>query len=264
MNVNNYQPLPYSMASFKTHAAFPTGTNVIDRSNAYKTLIRKTDNTAPCILVYDLGWLPAGAYVSFQVDARIVNVTTTGSGAGIAVETRTGVALNTGRKVVNNYTVTSPDWHTLRCDWIVTDGAQYVTLNVWTGTTSIGEYEFRNPRMVVMSDTTAKPFSFNLLRSNGVWSIDLVNYVGNQCIGVSASGNNIQINFPELNIDKLPIVQVTIDGGFTPTSMGFVSAHPHNITKSSFGIRLVNTGGTFLTDVAAGGSARLLVTVHPA
>lgn len=259
MNVNNYQQLHGGMKGFSTNASFPIGTNTIDKSNPRKSVVNKTSSANAALEFYDLGYLQPGTTVSFQVQVRATSVTS--GNAAVELESRTGVGLSTGRKVVNIANTISTEWVTLRCDWIVAEGDNWISLAYGAGTATIGVFEFRNPRLSIENSAESRILSCSLVRSGGVWSVDNSAFLNNGVYLISASGDTLTIGWPFTANIRSPIVQVSTDTGFSLVTAGFVSAGPNAITQSGCNIRLIKTDGTFVTDVTSGGTTRLHVSV---
>lgn len=259
MNVTNYQQLHGGMKSFSSNPAFPLGSNTIDKSNARKSVVNKISSANAALEFHDLGYLQPGTTISFQVQVRATSVTT--GNAAIEIESRTGVALSTGRKVVNIANTINTEWTTLRCDWIVVEGDNWISLAYGAATTTIGVFEFRNPRLRIENSADTSVLSCSLVRSSNVWAIDNTSFLNNGIYLVSASGDSIVIGWPYTANIRNPIVQVSVDTGFNLATAGFITAGPHTISQSGCSIRLVTTAGAFVSDVTTGGTVRLHVSV---
>lgn len=259
MNVTNYQQLHGGMKSFSTNSEFPIGSNTFDKSNARKSVLNKISSTNAALDVHDLGYLQPGTTISFCVQVRAVSVT---SGmAAIEIESRTGVNLLDGRKVVNIANTTSKEWRTLRCDWIVAEGDNWISLVYGAATTAIGVFEFRNPRLRIENSAYRSVLSCSLVRASNTWTVDNYSSLNNGIYLLSASGDSIVIGWPHTANIRNPIVQVSVDTGFSLTAAGFISAGPHSISQSGCSIRLVTATGSFVSDVNTGGTAILHISV---
>lgn len=259
MNVTNYQQLHGGMKSFSSNSVFPNGTNTFDKSNARKSVLNKISSANAALEFHDLGYLQPGTTISFQVQVRATSVTT--GNAAIEIESRTGAALSSGRKVVNIANTINTEWTTLRCDWIVVEGDNWISLAYGAATETIGVFEFRNPRLSIENSAESRILSCSLVRSGGVWSVDNSAFLNNGIYLISASGDTLSIGWPFTANIRSPIVQVSTDTGFNLVTAGFVSAGPNAITQSGCNIRLIKTDGTFVTDVTSGGTVRLHVSV---
>lgn len=259
MNVTDYKQLHGGMKSFSSNSVFPIGTNTFDKSNARKSVLNKISSSNAALEFHDLGYLQPGTTISFRVQVRTTSVTT--GNAAIEIESRTGVALSAGRKVVNIATTVSTEWTTLRCDWIVVDGDNWISLAYGAGTATIGVFEFRNPRLRIENSADTSVLSCSLVRSSGVWTIDNTSFLNNGIYLVSASGDSIVIGWPYTTNIRNPIVQVTVDTGFNLATAGFITAGPHTISQSGCSIRLIKTDGSFVSDVTTGGTTRLHVSI---
>lgn len=259
MNITNYKQLHGGMRSFSSNPAFPIGTNTFDKSSASKSVLNKISSANAALELHDLGYLQHGTTISFRVQVRAVSVTT--GNASIEIESRTGVALSAGRKVVNIANTINTEWTTLRCDWIVAEGDNWISLAYGAGTATIGVFEFRNPRLRIENSADTSVLSCSLVRSSNVWYIDNTNFLNNGIYLASASGDNIVICWPHTSNIRNPIVQVTVDTGFNLVTAGFITAGPHTISQSGCSIRLVTSTGAFVPDVTTGGTVRLHVSV---
>lgn len=259
MNITNYKQLHGGMRSFSSNPALPIGTNTFDKSSASKSVLNKISSANAALELHDLGYLQPGTTISFRVQARVMSVTS--GSAAIEIESRTGAGLADGRKVVNIANTTNKEWTTLRCDWIVSDGDNWISLVYGAATTTVGVFEFRNPRLLIENSADTRVLSCSLVRSSNRWTVDNLSFLNNGIYLSSASGDSIVIGWPHTANIRNPIVQVSVDTGFSLTTAGFISAGPHSISQSGCSIRLVTTTGAFVSDVNTGGTVRLHVSV---
>ncbi|WP_368301267.1 hypothetical protein [Kluyvera sichuanensis] len=259
MRVQNYKTLPKGMQSFQSYAEIPIGSNAFSKSDTTKSVLTKSSTTSAALQLMDLGKLSHGTTLSFSVDVRCTSLVS--GTASIEIDSRSGNGISSGKKIVGLATTTSLEWVTLRLDWIVSDGGNWISLAYGASTASQGTFEFRNPRLAISSERRNKTISFNLLRSDGAWSIDAANFFTSGAFIVSATGDTIEVGWPGVDESLAPAVSITIDTGFSLASAGFVSAGPNTVTNTGCNIKLIQSDGAFKSDVLAGGTARLHVVV---
>ncbi|NNR90753.1 hypothetical protein GBT15_02765 [Escherichia coli] len=260
MNIKTYRQIHGGMRSFVTTSLFPVGANKFDKSDARKSVLSKTSSDSAALEVMDLGWLAAGTCISFCCDIKI---NTQMSGApSISIESRNGARLSDGRKIVNIGTTNSKEWETVRCDWIVSEFDNWITLSYGASTPVLGQFEFRNPRISITNDQARLPINFSLLRSGNVWCVDTGTFIYNGAVLVSANGDSIEVSWPYVNNIRSPIVHTTIDTGFSLLSAGCISCGPHSVSNSGCKIRLIKPDGSFVTDVTNGTTLRIHVSVN--
>ena len=259
MNISEYTQLNGGMRSFITVGEFPIGSNTFNKSDARKSIVNKTSASNAALEVMDLGWFVAGTCISFCCDVKVTSQTT--GAPSISIDSRTGSGLSSGRKIVNTATSNSTEWESVRCDWIVSEFDNWITLSYGASTTSIGVFEFRNPRLAITNAQHNNIIILSLLRSSGVWSIDTGTFISSGGKLLSASGDSIIISWPYINNIRAPIVHTTTDTGASLSTAGFISCGPHTITNSGCSIRLIKSDGSFVGDVNSGGTVRIHVSV---
>lgn len=251
--------LPVGMQSFITYTEIPIGSNTFDKTSAAKAVLNKTSTANAAIQIMDMGRLPSGTHISFSVDVRCT--TLTAGSASIEIDSRSGPTVLNGRKIVGLANTTSTEWTTLRTDWIVADGGNWISIAYGAGTASQGVFEFRNPRMSIDGARYQKSLAFNLQRVSSVWSIDTTNFTSSGAYLVSATGDTITVSWPGFDESRAPIVTISVDTGFGLVAAGFIAAGANSVTKDGCKIKLIKTDGTFATDVTSGGTVRLHVNV---
>ncbi|WP_333500481.1 hypothetical protein [Kluyvera sp. CHPC 1.2972] len=259
MQVQTYKTLPKGMQSFSSYSDIPIGSNTFNKNDITKSVLIKSSTASAALQLMDLGKQAHGTTLSFSVDVRCASLTV--GSASIEMDSRSGNGISAGRKIVGVATTSSLEWVTLRIDWIVADGGNWISLAYGASTTSQGTFEFRNPRLAISGERRNKAIAFNLLRSGGVWTIDAANFFTGGAFLISASGDQIAVGWPGVDESLAPAVSITIDTGFSLASAGFVSAGPNTVTNTGCNIKLIQSDGAFKSDVLAGGTARLHVVV---
>ncbi len=247
------------MQSFLTYSEVPIGSNTFDKTDISKSVLNKTSTSSAAIQIMDLGMLSSGTCVSVAVDVRCLSLSA--GSASVEIDSRSGPGIITGRKIVGLVTSTNSEWTTVRLDWIVSSGGNWISIAYGAGMTSQGTFEFRNPRICISGDRYSKNIAFNLQRVSGVWTVDNINFTNRGAILNSATGDTISVSWPGLNESRSPIVTITVDTGFSLSNAGFVSAGPNAVTKDGCNIQLITSDGSFKTDVTTGGTTRLHVSV---
>lgn len=259
MHAKNIKTLPQGMQSFLTYSAIPVGSNTFDKTNSTKSVLNKSSTSSAALQTMDMGRLAAGTTITVEVDVRCTSLTA--GSATVEINSRSNYGIIDGRKIVAVATTTASEWTTLRIDWIVAAGGNWISLAYGASTASQGVFEFRNPRISIDADRYLKDISFNLQRVSGVWSVDGTNYHNNGAYLVSSSGDTITVGWPGVDESRAPVVTVTVDTGFSLAAAGFVSAGPNTVVKDGCKIKLIQADGAFKADVTTGGTTRLHVLV---
>lgn len=248
MNNKNYHRLSFNCSSLKINSSFPVGTSTY-QDDEYKTTFNKSDPTKAGLRVLDLGYLTEGTCVSFVVDVRCISIES--GKPGISIDTRTGNSLTAGRKIACGAETSSKQWESLRCDFIVTNGNNWVSLVIGANTTAIGVFEYKNPRLLIESKHFTDKVFFSLLKgTDGIWRVDRNFARAGDPEVVSTENGRIKISWAEMNPGVSPIVNATIDSGLSaPNQSKFIAAHIQSASKNGCEIRMLLENWWYAPDV---------------
>lgn len=244
-NLTSYQLMDRGCRAFiNDPAAFPKGSNTEIYTELDFTM-RKTDNTSAAKYTFDMGWLPDGATVTFEIEARRQS----GSDrAIISIEDRTGQGLLDGRTICSVTECTEgSNYEIERVTWTVRPGHNFVTLTISGATADVFQYKFRNPKFKIQNGNAGKRSTIIccLFRPDNVsnWQFDTDNYINDGFTIENVDTDIITLGFPRVLTGKRPIAHATMDYGAKSTGNSPVSASVASIQTSRLNVAVINTTG---------------------
>lgn len=246
-NLTSYQLMDRGCRAFVNDpVAFPKGTNT-EIYSQLDFVMNKTDNTKVAKYTFDMGWMPDGATVVFEVESRLISGP---DNAVISIEDRTGYALTDGRTICSVTECNrSSSYEIQRVQWTVRPGHNFVTLTITGATNYTFSQKFRNPKFKILNGNAGKRSTLVccLFRANGSsnWSFDTENYINDGFVINSVSTEYIDLGFPRVLSGKRPIAHATMDYGVTSTGSNKpISASVASINEDQLNVALMGTSGS--------------------
>lgn len=246
-NLTSYQLMDRGCRAFVNDpVAFPKGTNTEVYSDL-DFLINKTDDTKVAKYTFDMGWMPDGATVVFEVESRLVSGP---DNAVISVEDRTGYGLTDGRTICSVTECTrSSSYEIQRVQWTVRPGHNFVTLTITGATNETFTQKFRNPKFKILNGNVGKRSTLVccLFRESGGsnWTFDTDNYINDGFTINTVGTEHIDLGFPMVLSGKRPIAHATMDYGTTSTGANKpVSASVASINEDQLNVALMGSSGS--------------------
>lgn len=246
-NLTSYQLMDRGCRAFVNDpVAFPKGGNTETYSHL-DFVIKKTDNAHAAKYTFDMGWMPDGATVVFEVESRLVSGP---DNAVISIEDRTGYGLTDGRTICSVTECTrSSSYEIQRVQWTVRPGHNFVTLTITGATNDAFIQKFRNPKYKILNGNLGKRSTLVccLFRENkdSDWTFDTGNYINDGFYINSVGTEHIDLGFPVVLLGKRPIAHATMDYGATSTGSNKpLSASVASINEDQVNVALMGSAGS--------------------